>query len=295
MDDMLGLSQEEYRFVLHAGLKARICRAGTQEHEDICCELGEPIGYRAFYHKASQTIVVPYKNPDSILSATCHEVGHAFAHQRFGQDIGEIYSMLFEVFGTIAGVDLGAISKSEAVRELGILCESITVDFAPIYESLTLAKAAANDPNLLTDPRQFDFVEYTRDLIAKHAPWLSSSAHEGIVAEHLEAVVRGPLSAMHGVIDRSTGKYCEPASPFDPTYHNNYGFSAIAALMVAQRFIPLSVPENPCRATFPEVADVLRDYGGTCLHRLADVKSGAALEALQWCYERVRTPVSSRP
>ncbi|MDR1031713.1 MAG: hypothetical protein LBL30_01145 [Holosporales bacterium] len=291
--NMFGFSEAESGFILNAGLNAQICKEGTQEQESIFAQFGESTKACAgFYSKKSKTIVASYENKSDILHNICHEVGHAFAHQCLGEELGETYSTFFEAVGVIAAVDLGMISESGAIKEFWCLCKNILTDLAPIYENLTIAKAAANDPSLLTDTRKFGFVEYTDGLMAKYASWLSynSQGYRDIVAERLEAIERNQVSAVYGMIDRSTGEYYRFASSYDPAYRANYGFGAAASFMTAQDFVALSASESSSQATFADVISTLKDYGETCLHRLADVGSGKAFTALRWYYDRIIRP-----
>jgi hypothetical protein len=291
MDDMLGFSQAEYEFILNAGRNARICKLGTREQENIFAQFDASTEIQGgFFHLESQTVVVSYENPGRILSTTCHEIGHAFAHQRLEKkDLGESFSMFFETVCVILAVDMQMLSKSEVIEELNSLRQNILFDFIPIRKNLILARDIADNPALLDDARQFGFVEYTKDSIAEYIPRMKEDV-VALTGEYLETRVRGQLSAIFGVIDRSTGEYCNSRMLFDPVFHDNHGISTLAALMVAQRFIPLSVLESPSQVIFSEIANALRDYGETCLHHFADVRSGAALTALQWYHDRITRP-----
>ncbi|MDR1474930.1 MAG: hypothetical protein LBI30_00170 [Holosporales bacterium] len=280
--EMLHFGSEEGEFFLSTGLNAIVCRQGSAQHTGYVAECGLDILAGGFYDHKNNKIVIFTSSQDRILPDVFHEAGHAFAAQRLGGDIGEFYSVFFEIVGAIVAMDLGMLSKSDAIWWFINTCESILFDLAPICESLEIAKGYVSNPGSLTNlGPQFGLVEHTDSLVDKYFLWISG-VDKNSVGELLEGKLRAVTNETFGVRNRSTGEYytwCGVA--YDPVYYENHGTGAIAALMVLRRVI-----EGPGQLSFEEILVAIKDHGETCLRHFTDVTTDNVIPALGWLYAR---------
>ncbi|MDR1365618.1 MAG: hypothetical protein LBJ03_00800 [Holosporales bacterium] len=285
MGEMLNFESKERDFFLSAGLNAIVCRQGSAQHTRLCAEYGLNALVSGFYNLEKLEIVI-LGSHRNILHTAVHEAGHAFAYQQLGGDIGEFYSVFFEMVGTIIAVDLRMLSKSDAIRWFIGRCEDIFYDLAPIYESLDVARNMASLPELPAGSySRSGFVEYTDGLMSKYVPWMSGwmyGVKKNSAEELLEGRLRYVTSEIFGMRNRSTGEYYERSPIYDPVYYENHGTGAINALMTLRH-----VEENYSgRLSFADIMASIKECGETCLHRFADVTPENVIPALEWLYAR---------